>query len=280
MFVSTLLCFLRDCMKGDETENKKIGCTVNLMVKMFPSSLCDTVQSHWNWDGKGWDRNLYQASVASESKHWDDRRKWWGLWGSSGGLWSDSLLSAGPDGSGSSGLCPAEFCVSLWHRFYNSSHLFFQLLTTFILKKISCQSCHSKISGLDQCECEKNYYSFFSTKNVFSFNNFTSTDAAECLNGESQELRLCFFFHRISTNLKLTRRRCTSAISTSFVTCTCRLRTTQVRETLYSLLELLMTFLTLPMLYNILLNLLERICMNQLWQVGRQEAEAQLLSSS
>lgn len=31
-------------MKGDETENKKIGCTVNLMVKMFPLSLCDAVQ--------------------------------------------------------------------------------------------------------------------------------------------------------------------------------------------------------------------------------------------
>ena len=23
----------RDCMKGEETENKKIGCTVNLMVR-------------------------------------------------------------------------------------------------------------------------------------------------------------------------------------------------------------------------------------------------------
>lgn len=60
MFVSTLLCFLRDCMKGDETENKKIGCTVNLMVKMFPLSLCDTVKS-CSWDGKGWGRNLCQA---------------------------------------------------------------------------------------------------------------------------------------------------------------------------------------------------------------------------
>lgn len=74
MFVSTLLCFLRDCMKGDETENKKIGCTVNLMVKMFPLSLCDTVKS-CSWDGKGWDRNLCQASVASESKHWEYRKE-------------------------------------------------------------------------------------------------------------------------------------------------------------------------------------------------------------
>lgn len=27
------LLLSRDCMKGDETENKKIGCTVNLMVR-------------------------------------------------------------------------------------------------------------------------------------------------------------------------------------------------------------------------------------------------------
>lgn len=139
MFVSTLLCFLRDCMKGDETENKKIGCTVNLMVKMFPLSLCDAVQSCWNRDGKGWDRNLCQASVASESKHWDDRREWWGLWGSSGGLWSHLLLKAGPDRSGTSGLCPAEFCVSLAHRFYNLSltSYFSFWLPSFWKKKIN-----------------------------------------------------------------------------------------------------------------------------------------------
>lgn len=40
MCVVTFLCFFRDCMKGDETENKKIGCTVNLMVRMFPLFLC------------------------------------------------------------------------------------------------------------------------------------------------------------------------------------------------------------------------------------------------
>lgn len=30
-----LICAVssRDCMKGEETENKKIGCTVNLMVR-------------------------------------------------------------------------------------------------------------------------------------------------------------------------------------------------------------------------------------------------------
>lgn len=27
----------RDCMKGDETENKKIGCTVNLLVNVHTS---------------------------------------------------------------------------------------------------------------------------------------------------------------------------------------------------------------------------------------------------
>jgi len=63
MHVSPLLCFLRDCMKGDETENKKIGCTVNLMVKTLPFSLCDTVQCCRNWGGKGWDGNVCQASV-------------------------------------------------------------------------------------------------------------------------------------------------------------------------------------------------------------------------
>lgn len=67
-------------MKGDETENKKIGCTVNLMVKMFPLSLCTPAQCCQNWAGKGWDRNLFQASVvASESKHWDDRTEQQGL---------------------------------------------------------------------------------------------------------------------------------------------------------------------------------------------------------
>lgn len=56
MYVSTLLCFLRDCMKGDETENKKIGCTVNLMVKNFSLclSLCDTVQCNRSWNGECW----------------------------------------------------------------------------------------------------------------------------------------------------------------------------------------------------------------------------------
>lgn len=98
MFVSALLCFLRDCMKGDETENKKIGCTVNLMVKMFSLSLCDTVQCCRNWGGKGWDRNLCQASVASESKHWDDRREWWGLRGSSGGSGPTRCLKQGQIG--------------------------------------------------------------------------------------------------------------------------------------------------------------------------------------
>lgn len=31
---------LRDCMKGDETENKKIGCTVNLLVRLVLHDLC------------------------------------------------------------------------------------------------------------------------------------------------------------------------------------------------------------------------------------------------
>lgn len=32
----------RDCMKGDETENKKIGCTVNLLVRLsLRSILCE-----------------------------------------------------------------------------------------------------------------------------------------------------------------------------------------------------------------------------------------------
>lgn len=32
----------RDCMKGDETENKKIGCTVNLLVRLsLHSNLCE-----------------------------------------------------------------------------------------------------------------------------------------------------------------------------------------------------------------------------------------------
>lgn len=96
-------------MKGDETENKKIGCTVNLMVKMFPLSLCDTVQRCQNWDGKGGDRNLGQASAAAESEHWEYRTEGQGLWGSPGGLWSNTLLKAGPNRSGSSEPRPAEF---------------------------------------------------------------------------------------------------------------------------------------------------------------------------
>lgn len=34
VIVSNIKVFFlfRDCMKGDETENKKIGCTVNLLV--------------------------------------------------------------------------------------------------------------------------------------------------------------------------------------------------------------------------------------------------------
>lgn len=128
MFVSTLLCFLRDCMKGDETENKKIGCTVNLMVKVFPLSLCATVQSHWNWDGKGWDRNLCQASPGMAEENEEDCE--------------DPLEASDPARcfmQGQRGQAP-QGCVqlssvSLWHRFYNFSHIFFQLLTAFIWKK-------------------------------------------------------------------------------------------------------------------------------------------------
>lgn len=38
--VYNLLCCVvvfSDCMKGDETENKKIGCTVNLLVRVTSS---------------------------------------------------------------------------------------------------------------------------------------------------------------------------------------------------------------------------------------------------
>lgn len=42
-----LICTLpsRDCMKGEETENKKIGCTVNLMVRGHGPFLLSLVES-------------------------------------------------------------------------------------------------------------------------------------------------------------------------------------------------------------------------------------------
>lgn len=52
------------------------------------------------------------------------------------------------------------------------------------------------------------------------------------------------------------------------------------RDIPWSLLELLMAFLPFLTLYNIWFILLERICVNQFWQLRREEAEAQLLSSS
>ena len=50
-----LICTLpsRDCMKGEETENKKIGCTVNLMVRghgpflLLPSRVSSVLPCNW-----------------------------------------------------------------------------------------------------------------------------------------------------------------------------------------------------------------------------------------
>lgn len=233
MYVLTLLCFLRDCMKGDETENKKIGCTVNLMVKIFPLSLCDTVQRCWNWDRKGWDRNLCQASAASESEHWGDRTEWQGLWGSYGGLWSNFVLREGPNRSGSSGPFPAEFCVSLWQCVLQPPLPF---LSAFPYLHYEKKSWHDKISGLNQYEYENNYYFCFALIMYSLFNTFIHTQMLLIVLNEgslNKGNNSLFFFNRISINLKLTRKRCTSAISTSCVTCTYRLRTTQVSKTSY-----------------------------------------------
>lgn len=35
LFITLFCLVFRDCMKGDETENKKIGCTVNLLVRVM-----------------------------------------------------------------------------------------------------------------------------------------------------------------------------------------------------------------------------------------------------
>lgn len=106
------------------------------------------------------------------------------------------------------------------------------------------------------------------------FNNFAHAHMllSAWMKGESQESQLCFFFHRISTNLKLIRRRCTSAISTSCVTCTYRLRTTQVRGTFHSLLGVLMTFCNSPDVRQYLLHSLGKNLHESVMAVGRAKS--------
>lgn len=158
-----------------------------------------------------------------------------------------TLLKAGPDRSGPRGLVQLSAKYPC-DRFPNLSHLVIQPLTTFVLKRI-----HDTTKWVG-CEREKNY-SFSLTLIMYSlFNTFIHTQMLLIVlndGGVSIRITTAFFFHRISINPKSTRKRCTSAISTSCVTCTYRLRTTQVSNTPCGVcLKSWWKFLTLSMLYS------------------------------
>lgn len=191
--------------------------------------LCNAVQTGIGKVGI----EICQASTASESEQWGDRTEWQGLWGSYGGLWSNFVLRAGPNRSGSSGPFPAEFCVSLWQCVLQPLLPF---LSVFPYLHYEKKSWHDKISGLNQSEYENNYYFSFAIIMYSLFNTFIHTQMLLIVLNEGSLNKgndSLFFFNRISINLKLTRKRCTSAISTSCVTCTYRLRTIQVSKTSY-----------------------------------------------
>lgn len=187
MYVSTLLCFLRDCMKGDETENKKIGCTVNLMVKMFPLFLCDPVQCCWNWCGKSWSRNLCRGSVVSECKHRMTGQKNRGC--------EDPLEVSGPTlclKQGQTGQVPGA--LSSWVPSTPVTGVPWPLALLFSLWLPSFwkNSWRDKMSGL--CECEKNY-SFSFTLIMYSlFKTFIHTQMLLIvLNDGRVSITACFF---------------------------------------------------------------------------------------
>lgn len=64
-------CWLisRDCMKGDEMENKKIGGSVNLMVRHFQTHLGLFWSRNLNFFLFCWNQNFYKSEVNKEDMY-------------------------------------------------------------------------------------------------------------------------------------------------------------------------------------------------------------------